>query len=173
MDATHTAQSRSASAKTLPLGTNVVGEYQPNFPNFRWRSTFTLDWTRGDWDANWTMRYMSAQDENFGCNQGNGTTEGLKAFMCNRPEDYSNFSPQGQDPTKPLAGLGYNHVGSVVYHDVQVGWKAPWKAHLSLGARNVFGKEPPLVGTSFANSFDASYDLPGGPFYYFQYRQDF
>ena len=56
---------------------------------------------------------------------------------------------------------------------MQIGWKAPWKAHLSIGARNVFGKEPPLVNTTFAQSFDASYDLPGGPFYYFQYRQDF
>ena len=86
----------------------------------------------------------------------------------------SHFDAQGGDlPAHPIAGLGYNHIGAVVYDDVQVGWKAPWKAHLSLGARNIFGKEPPLVASSFAQGFDASYDLPGGPFYYFQYRQDF
>jgi iron complex outermembrane receptor protein len=171
-DSTYTAQSQSVSNKSQALGADTVGEYV-GAPNFRWRSNLTFDWTRGDWDANWTMRYMSAQDENFGCNQGTGLVEGLKSFMCNRPESYSHFSPQGQDPAHPTAGLGYNHIGAVVYHDLQVGWKAPWKAHLSVGARNIFGKEPPLVATSFAQSFDASYDLPGGPFYYFQYRQDF
>ncbi len=130
-------------------------------PNWKYRSVATLDWTRGDWDAAWTARYTSHLDENGGC----GTTHSI---ICNHPTD------QSSAPGVALPGrVGYNRIGATVYHDVQVGWRAPWKAHLSLGARNVFGKEPPLTNGSFASSFDASYDLPGGPFYYFQYRQDF
>ncbi len=173
-DSTYTSDSKLANSKNQPLGSSTVGEYFRNAPSFRWRSNLTLDWTRGDWDANWTFRFMSSQDENFGCNQGDAaTTPGLKSLICNRPMEYSHFSPKGQTPGLPLTGLGYNHIGAVVYDDAQIGWKAPWKAHISVGARNIFGKEPPLVASAFAQSFDATYDLPGGPFYYFQYRQDF
>lgn len=168
-DSTYTRSYKTAGSATDPLSSNFVGEYAGG-PLWRWRSNMTLDWTRGDWDASWTMRYMSAQDENFGCNAKNGAgTPTLRSLICNRPMSYSSFAPD--DGTGST--LGYNHIGAVVYHDVQVGWKAPWKAHISLGARNIFGKEPPLVATSFAQSFDASYDLPGGPFYYLQYTQNF
>ncbi|MBS0576562.1 MAG: TonB-dependent receptor [Proteobacteria bacterium] len=162
-DSTYTNAFKSSTGG--PLGENSVGQYFGNSPSWAWRSNLTLDWTRGDWDASWTMRYMSALDENFGCNAG----AKLQSLICNHPNSFSHFAPN--DGT--LNNLGYNRMGAVVYHDVQVGWKAPWKAHLSVGARNVFGKEPPLVAKAFAQSFDASYDLPGGPFYYFQYRQDF
>ena len=145
-------------------GTEFIGWYNGT-PNWRYRSVATFDWTRGDWDASWTMRYTSAMEENFGC----GTTSTNSQFaypICNHPNDVSH-----QKANRGI--LGYNRIGSVTYHDVQVGWKAPWKAHISVGARNIFGKEPPITANSFASSFDASYDLPGGPFYYFQYRQDF
>lgn len=163
-DTTYTIDAKSWNSPTAPRP-NTVGEYTQNAPSWRWRSNLTLDWTRGDWDASWTMRYMSAMDENFGCN----SLQKLQSLICNRPNSYSHFAPN--DGT--MKTLGYNHIGAVVYHDVQVGWKAPWKAHLSVGARNIFGKEPPLVAQAFAQSFDASYDLPGGAYYYFQYRQDF
>ncbi len=163
-DSTYTRSYKTAGSDTDPLSDNLVGQYA-NGPLFRWRSNLTLDWTRGDWDASWTMRYMSAQDENFGCN-----SKGiLKSLICNRPASFSHFAPDDGIGSN----LGYNHMGAVVYHDVQVGWKAPWKAHVALGARNVFGKEPPLAASAFAQSFDASYDMPGGPFYYLQYTQSF
>lgn len=162
-DTTYTIDAKSWIDPTAPR-VNTVGSYNGS-PAWRWRSNLTLDWTRGDWDASWTMRYMSPLDENFGCNAGGA----IQSFICNRPTSYSHFAPNDGTGNN----TGYNHIGAVVYHDVQVGWNAPWKAHLSLGARNIFGKEPPLVASSFAQSFDASYDLPGGPFYYFQYRQTF
>jgi iron complex outermembrane recepter protein len=49
----------------------------------------------------------------------------------------------------------------------------PWNAKVSVGARNVFGREPPRVINSFAHSFDATYNLPGGGFFYMQYNQKF
>ncbi len=158
-------------------GGNAVGIYN-GAPNWKYRSVATLDWTRGDWDASWTARYTSKLDENAGCNSGDTNTAFPVSILCNHPNDRSKVIPNAPTPdangvVHPTSGLGFNRIGSVVYHDVQVGWRAPWKAHLAIGARNVFGKEPPLTASSFASSFDASYDLPGGPFYYFQYRQDF
>jgi outer membrane receptor protein involved in Fe transport len=145
-------------------GNEFIGWYNGT-PNWKWRTVATLDWTRGDWDASWTARYTSAMEENFGC--GVASTNSQFAYpVCNHPNDLSH--------AKIAPGvLGYNRIGAVTYHDVQLGWKAPWKAHIAIGARNVFGKDPPITANSFASSFDASYDLPGGPFYYFQYRQDF
>jgi iron complex outermembrane receptor protein len=68
---------------------------------------------------------------------------------------------------------GTHNVASTTYHDVTVGWNAPWKAKISVGARNVFSREPPIVANAFAGSFDAAYDLPNGAFWFVQYRQDF
>lgn len=162
-DSTYTIDAKSWIDPTAPRP-NTVGAYQ-GAPAWRWRSNLTFDWSRGDWDASWTMRYTSALDENFGCNPSGN----LVSFICNRPTSYSHFAPDDGTGNNE----GFNHIGAVVYHDVQVGWNAPWKAHVSVGARNIFGKEPPLVAAAFAQSFDASYDLPGGPFYYLQYTQNF
>jgi hypothetical protein len=43
----------------------------------------------------------------------------------------------------------------------------------TLGGRNIFGSEPPTVNNSFAHSFDGAYDLPGGPYWYASYKQNF
>jgi len=136
LDTTYTAENEFN-------GTDFVGRYS-GAPNWEYRSTFNATWTKGDWDASWTTRYMSDLVENcfLACNQHNGD--------------------------------GLNHTGQYAVHDIQIGWKAPWDAKVSVGARNVFGKEPPIVtNNTFAHSFDAAYDLPGGAFWYAQYRQDF
>jgi outer membrane receptor protein involved in Fe transport len=140
----------------------LVGEYT-GAPNWKWRSIATLDWTKGDWDASWTMRYVSKQDESCGR---------YGALICNHPNDISSIDDISLNSDGSRT-VGFNRMGATTYHDLQIGWKAPWKAHLAVGARNIFGKEPPISALAFASSFDASYDLPGGPFYYFQYRQDF
>ncbi len=162
-------------------GQEFLGIYTGS-PNWRIRSLASLSWQRGDFDASWTARYNSSMVENGGCNQGKagGKVEGLINLICNHPNDRNDLvslppllnQPNPAD-NRPVRGLGFNRIGAVVYNDVQIGWRAPWKAHLTIGAKNVFGKEPPYTKGSFASSFDASYDLPGGPFYYFQYRQDF
>ena len=56
--------------------------------------------------------------------------------------------------------------------DVSVYWKAPWNARVTLGVNNVFAKDPPLAFTTFANSFDPQYDVPGR-FLYLSYNQKF
>lgn len=134
-------------------GVDYIGLYTGT-PNWEWRSNLISQWNMGNFDATWTVRHMSEQVEPcwIHCIGRNGATA----------EDVY------------FGDAGENRAGSVTYHDIQVGVKAPWNAKVSIGARNVFGKEPPILQyNSFAHSFDAGYDLPGGAYYYMQYRQDF
>jgi iron complex outermembrane receptor protein len=140
----------------------TVGEYNGS-PTFRLRSNLTAGWTMGDFDASWTARYYSGLDE--GCPYGDLYFEyGITPTeLCNN--DVAN--PDGS------INRFENRIPAVAYHDLQVGMKLPWNAKVSIGGRNIFGKEPPITRNSFAHSFDGAYDLPGGGFYYMQYSQKF
>lgn len=141
----------------------TVGEYN-GAPTWRLRSNLTTTWTKGDFDATWAARYYSALDEACPFNSNGYFEYGITPTdLCNKDV---------------LGGSGEviaeeNHIGSRVYHDLQVGWKTPWNAKVSIGGRNVFAKDPPITRNSFAHSFDGAYDLPGGGFYYLQYVQKF
>jgi outer membrane receptor protein involved in Fe transport len=130
-----------------------VGFYTGS-PNFEYRSVATIDWSKGDYSVRWTTRYMSDLKEDWCYNT---TGDGFLG------------EPGG---TKCRAD-GLSHTGAYAVHDLNLGWKAPWDATVSLGARNLFGKEPPILYNTFAHSFDASYDIPGGAYWYMSYRQDF
>jgi iron complex outermembrane receptor protein len=140
----------------------VVGEYN-GAPSWRLRSNLTTSWRKGDWDASWAVRYYSGMDElcPYGPNYfeyGISPTE-----LCDQDVNDANGNPLKFE----------NRIGSRFYHDVQVGWKTPWNGRIVVGGRNVFGKDPPITRNSFAHSFDGAYDLPGGGFFYLQYKQKF
>lgn len=109
-----------------------------------WQLNAQLGWTSGDWDVNWTMRYIDAVKES-----------------C------SNV-PVGEAPGCQ-GGVEFNTLGSTTINDVQVGWKNAFALDglkLSFGANNVFGKEPPVCLTCSLNGYDAgTYDLPGAFWY--------
>ncbi|MEQ1512269.1 MAG: TonB-dependent receptor [Lysobacteraceae bacterium] len=138
-----------------------VGEYNGD-PQWRLRSNITTSWQKGDWDANWAIRYYSAMDE--ACDGGGYFEYGIsQQELCNHDVFDSNGNFLRSE----------NRIGSRIYHDVQVGWKTPWNGKVLVGARNLFGREPPITRNSFAHSFDGAYDLPGGGFFYLQYNQKF
>lgn len=126
-----------------------VGLYTGQGGNWEYRSNFNVTWNKGDWSASYTARYLDRLEDTGGCFIG----------VCSTGDFF--------------AGATENFLGSTTYHDIQVSWKAPWDASVTVGARNVFGKEPPMTASSFAHSFDAAYDLPGGAFWYARYRQTF
>ncbi len=129
----------------------TVGQYN-GAPQWRLRSNLTTSWQKGDWDATWAMRYYSSlEDPCFG----------------------QNYFEYGITPVEICPDSGVNTMGRTIYHDVQAGWKTPWNGKVTVGARNLFGKEPPITRNSFAHSFDGAYDLPGGGFFYLQYNQKF
>jgi iron complex outermembrane receptor protein len=139
-----------------------VGEYN-GAPSWRLRSNLTAGWRKGDWDATWAMRYYSGMDEL--CPSGPNYFEyGITPTeLCDQEVHDANGNILRYE----------NRMGSRLYHDVQVGWKTPWNGRVVVGARNVFGREPPIARNAFAHSFDGAYDLPGGGFFYLQYNQKF
>lgn len=136
-----------------------VGVYDGS-PQWETRSNLTTRWKKAGWDVTWAMRYYSDMEEL--CSGANYFEYGIT------PTDICSV----QQPIS-AGSLGVNEIPSRTYHDVQVGWTTPWQGRIGIGARNVFGKDPPVVRNSFAHSFDAAYDLPGGAFYYLQYSQKF
>lgn len=145
LDTSWTDYSESRGSVTSPWG-DAVGSYS-GAPSFEYRSVATIDWSKGDYSVRWTTRYMSDLYE-FNC--------GFLEAKC------------GGD-----GGPGSSHTGAYAVHDLNLTWNAPWDARIGVGARNLFGKEPPILYNSFAHSFDAAYDLPGGAYWYMNYRQDF
>jgi iron complex outermembrane receptor protein len=85
-----------------------------------------------------------------------------KPILCNEP-----------DKDDPYGNEGNNNLKAMLYHDLQVSYAASWNGVFTLGGRNIFGSEPPTVNNSFAHSFDGSYDLPGGAYWYASYKQNF
>lgn len=62
LSSTYTSTYKNNAAPGLPGGKTVefAGTYSQQFGNItRWRGTFTLDWQKGNWDAQWQSRYIN------------------------------------------------------------------------------------------------------------------
>ena len=70
-----------------------------------------------------------------------------------------------------LAG-SFHRIGGTTYHDASVYLNTGWNAKVTVGVKNIFDKQPPVSFTTFANSFDPAYEIPGR-FVYMQYNQKF
>ncbi len=108
-----------------------------------WTSTAILDWRLGSWTAAYTARHTSDLVEQCGDAAG--------FPVC----------------SNPVAGT--NRLGSVTYHDFQVGYRLDVLRGLQLtaGLNNAFDKDPPICLSCSLNGYDAStYDIPGGRFWY-------
>jgi len=140
-------------------GGSIVGQYQDRNNNWKYRSNLTSRWTKGDFGASLSTRFYSEQVETCGDLEYYGY-----ANLC---------SDANPNYGAPIDGdTGTNHIGATTYHDVQFYWKAPWDAKVSLGINNVFSKDPPRSVSTFANSFDPQYEIPGR-FWYMKYEQKF
>ncbi len=139
-------------------GGSIVGEYFDRSNNWRVRSNLSSRWEMGDFGATWNVRYYSRQEED-----------------CQFMVDYG-FADLCSDPDRvdPATGdaAAQNVLGGTTYHDVSGYWNAPWNARITLGINNIGDKNPPVSFTTFANSFDPQYEVPGR-FYYLQYNQRF
>jgi len=116
------------------------------------RANLSLNWNYGNWSANWMMQYIHSMYE--GC-----SALTLKSFptFCSNPTGY--YAPTG--------GTGENHLGAVVYNDVQATYHVDsLNSDFTFGIRNVLDKKPPAALTAFANSFlPTFYRIPGRYFY--------
>jgi len=158
LNTTYTTSAK-ATLGALSEARSLVGEAEGAFggPTWRLRSTAAVTWRLNDIDVNWSMRHTSSLTES--CVIGE-----INAGVC------SNVALNAAGA--PVAVDSFNRIGSVVYHDLSVGYALPWNATVRVGSRNLFRKEPPFSLSAFANSFLQNYDIPGGT-YFMTYRQSF
>ena len=147
-----TSYTNSFKVKSSDAGewTDYAGEFFYN----RVKSNLSLDWTMGNWSATWTARYFSPiKDECW------DETE------CNMPEFEASW------------GTGANKQGSLVFHDLNVGYKLPWKAQIQAGVNNLFDKKPRITyEANFSGQVSSSSVDPDKPidrFFYVRYNQSF
>jgi len=128
---------------------NYAGEYYYN----RVKANAALDWSLGNWNATWMTRYYSpVKDQCW-------DTEDLST--CSNPTGETSFS------------TGYNKIGALVYHDVNVGYKFAWNGQLQIGMNNVLDKKPRITYQSTASSSAVDADMPIDRFVYVRYNQAF
>jgi iron complex outermembrane receptor protein len=156
-DSTYT--SNYSVADPLNPGANRVGQYRSRDNYWRIRSNLLLGWQMGDFGANAMVRYYSAQTEKC---TGSNFTGGNFALLCS---------------DKDRIGLGgkpdpRNAIPSATYTDLSAYWKTPWNGQITLGVNNAFDRDPPKSYTTFANTFDPQYEIPGR-FFYMRYNQKF
>jgi iron complex outermembrane receptor protein len=146
--------------------------------HWEWRSNLTTTWSLENLSAAWTMRYTSSLEDDCWIGSpdyGLGYTKfnnGETPMLCSNPNkkmgntlaDYWGYD---------RGTVGVNILDSMLYHDLQFSYAAPWNGVITVGGRNIFGSEPPLNNNSFAHSFDGAYDLPGGAYWYASYKQNF
>ncbi|MFC5458307.1 TonB-dependent receptor domain-containing protein [Massilia niabensis] len=130
-------------------------DYSGEYDLHRWKSNLTTDWSLGNWTATWGMRYMSAVQD--------ACLSRPRGWECNLP-----------DTVRPgFTAPGANRLGSLTYHDFNVGYNTSWKGRILVGVNNAFNKAPrfTLDGASSATTVDA--DLPIDRFFYVRYNQSF
>ena len=148
------------------VGSNIIyaaGNTANFYTAWRVRDNVTLNWSKNNFSASWTLRYFSPYKAACAFPPPTTTT----AFPCTLPDYYApgvGIEPETQIP-------------SVTFSDVQVSWKAPWNATFSVGANNVFNRTAPYVygyygsGSDTPYNYNASYDI--GRYVYFRYQQKF
>ncbi len=140
-------------------GYNRVGNYLDRDNYWRVRSNLLVNWQLGDFGVNASARYYSSQVEDC---SGNNYTGGNFALLCSNPDK---LGVGGEaDPQRKIP--------SVTYTDLSAYWKTPWNGQITIGLNNAFDRDPPKSYTTFANSFDPQYEIPGR-FMYMRYNQKF
>jgi len=128
-----------------------------NYP--RVRGTLGVNWSLGDLSASWDLRYYGGYRD-FCWDQPSG-------IECNEPNYVTPNNGWG-------GGEGANKKGSISYQDVSVSWAAPWNGTVTIGARNVWNKQPPIT-YSLTNNSSSSIDpmLDYDRYIFMQYTQRF
>jgi iron complex outermembrane recepter protein len=153
---------------------NTVGFVNGPTIAFRVRSNMNIGWQKGDFSANWMMRYYSSQKEACTYAIPAAAPGGLEPNLeCNVIDPAFPTGALNPDGTPVRSLSRFNRVGSVTFNDVQVRWQAPWNATISVGANNVFDKVGPVKYSQPSSnvSYYGGFDI--GRFWYMKYTQTF
>jgi outer membrane receptor protein involved in Fe transport len=101
----------------------------------RWRALGNVVWSKGDWSANYSLRYIHHVDEQVKYSGG---------LIVGPPE------------------LTELRVPSITYHDLSLAYNFPSNAKITLGVDNLTDKTAPLIFGGFNGSTDVrTYDTIG------------
>ena len=114
----------------------------------RWRGIGVLGWSMGNWDAQWTSRYVHGFKI--------GSKPGVATVPC-------------ADRAIPAGSEGcLLTFGAQTYHNIEVGYKLPWNMQVRVGIDNAFDKQPPIMyqnNTADGNTDPQTFD-PVGRYYW-------
>lgn len=137
--------------RTRSSAENDWNEYAGEYFYNRVKSNNSVDWSMGNWSANWGFRYYSpVQDQCWDVD-----------VECNQPNAETTF------------GTGANKLGSVTIHDLSIGYKTSWNGRILVGANNVFDKKPRIAYSTQANAAAVDVDQLLDRFFYVRYTQSF
>ncbi|MFC5458308.1 TonB-dependent receptor domain-containing protein [Massilia niabensis] len=139
------------SFRTRGTADSEWNEYAGEYFYNRVKSNNSVDWSMGNWSANWGFRYYSPVKDSC------WDTD----IECNMPTADTTF------------GTGANKLGSVTIHDMSVGYKTSWNGRILVGVNNVFNKEPRIVYNTQASASSVDADMPLDRFFYVRYNQSF
>ena len=118
--------------------------------DFRWRANASILWDYNDFTTSLNFRFLDDNKDDCWLSYYYGLDDG-----CSHPDEDSNYG----------AG-GYNHMEVEFYTDLQIAYQYNDEVSVFIGARNLFGEEPPVAYDAFAQNFDFAWDIPGGAFIY-------
>jgi iron complex outermembrane receptor protein len=145
--------SYTSKYKVKSTATSNWIDYSGEYPIYPVKANIGADWSMAQWSAGWTARYYGAVKSNC-----------LTAtIQCTNPDGY--FSG--------TEGYGYNRLGTLVYHDISVGYKTPWKGQIMVGLNNAFNKKPRFNADVSADATAVDANLPVDRFMWVRYNQSF
>jgi iron complex outermembrane receptor protein len=109
----------------------------------RWRGIATLGWNQGNWEAQWTSRYI------HGFKIGSDTRTDVPC------------ADKGLSSGSAGCTLSF---GAQTYHNFEVGYKLPWNMQVRVGVDNAFDKQPPIMyqnNTADGNTDPQTFDTVG------------
>ena len=118
--------------------------------DWRWRANASVLWEYNDFTTSLNFRFLDDNKDDCWLSTYYGLDDD-----CSNPDEPNNFGD-----------YGYNLMKVDFYTDLQIDYQYTDEISVFVGARNLFGEEPPVAYDAFAQNFDFAWDLPGGAFIY-------
>ncbi len=121
-----------------------------------WRSNLDVTWQRGPFSAVWAIQYID------------GLTESCSDFLDGTPDSLANLGLCSNPDPVDFEGFGTvptNDLGSTIYHDLSLSYDTTLmgaRTRFTIGAENLFDRDPPACLSCSLNGFDPStFRVPG------------
>ena len=150
----HVANYSSNGGQSVVGRGGTAGNTTPRF-----RANLNNSWSIGDWDFNWNINYI----------HGVQSSSYRQWLALERTPNRT----AAQNNTMALYASMPDRWPAWVTHDVQVSYKAPWNATITMGVNNLTDKDPVFDQATGGASYDYYLYDPWGRVPYIRYTQRF